>query len=156
VADLTGMLPYRARHKVPGRKRLLAAVVVSGSLAILGLTVPPALAGSPHFVGVPVLTTSGDTATVTAKEAGLGDEPQITVVLSGTAECVNRGGNNPSAANKTSFTQGTDVPVQNGKADYSVSATAVFDPGCAPPMTVEFTSAVLQDVTNGLTVTLAP
>jgi hypothetical protein len=123
---------------------------------MLGLTVPAAQAGSPHFVGTPVVTTSGDTITVTAKEAGLGDEPQIHVALSGTAECVNGGGHNPQAANKTSFTQGTDVPVQNGQATYTITATAAFSPACNPPMTVVFTSAVLQDVTNGLTVALAP
>jgi hypothetical protein len=150
------MLFYRARHKVPGRKRYFAAAIIAGVLVTLGLTVPAAQAGSPHFVGTPVVTTSGDTVTVTAKEAGLGDEPQIVTVLSGTAECVNGGGNHPQAANKTSFTQKAVEPVQNGQATYAITATATFSPACNPPMAVVFTAVTLEDTTNGFTVTLAP
>jgi hypothetical protein len=114
----------------------------------------PAQAGSPHFVGAPTFTTSGNTVTVSAKEAGLGDEAQIVAVLSGTADCINGGGNHPQAANKTSFSTSAVVPVQNGKADYSITAAATFSPECSPPMTVVFTSLVLTDTTNGLSVTL--
>ncbi len=48
------------------------------------------------------------------------------------------------------------VPVQNGKADYTITATATFSPECSPPMTVQFTSATLTDTTNNLSVTLIP
>jgi hypothetical protein len=41
--------------------------------------------------------------------------------------------------------------VQNGKADYTISVTATFQPSCDPPMTVSFTDIVLTDETNGLT-----
>jgi hypothetical protein len=43
---------------------------------------------------------------------------------------------------------------QNGKAEGSLSVTASFQPSCAPPMTVVYTSIVLTDVTSGISVTL--
>ena len=65
------------------RRFVLAALL---ALALMALAVPAAWAGSPHFVGAPTVTVSGNTLTVQAKEAGLGDEEQIVAVLSGTAE----------------------------------------------------------------------
>jgi len=115
----------------------------------------PAWAGSPHFVSTDV-TVSGNTLTVHAKEAGLGGEAQIVAVLSGTASCINPGANKPKAANKTSFSTSSTEPVQNGMADYTLTATATFSPSCSPPMTVQFTAATLTDQTNNLSVTLIP
>jgi hypothetical protein len=132
--------------------RTLAVLAVSA--AAIGAMAAAAWAGSPHFVGTPVLTTSGSTVTVSAKEAGLGDEAQIHVVLTGTATCVNPGGNKPQAANKTTFTTAADEPVQNGKSDYTLSATATLSPSCDPPMTLVFTDVTLTDTTNNLTVAL--
>lgn len=147
-------------------KRMLAALAADAAVAAAVIfAAPAAFAGSPHFVGAPVFTTSGATATVQAKEAGLGDEAQIHVVLSGTAFCVNGGGNNPKAANKTSFSQTADEPVQNGHANYTLSATAVFDPSspCPDPQDVTFTdpatgqsTLTVTDTTNGLTETPVP
>ena len=133
------------------RRFVLAALL---ALALMALAVPAAWAGSPHFVGAPTVTVSGSTLTVSAKEAGLGDEAQITAVLSGTADCINNGGNHPKAVNKTSFSTSSVVPVQNGKANYTISVTATFSPSCSPPMTVQFTSATLTDTTNNLSVRL--
>ncbi len=42
-------------------------------------------------------------------------------------------------------------PVQNGKADWTLSVTATFQPDCSPPMTVVFTDVTVTDTTNGLT-----
>jgi hypothetical protein len=135
-------------------KRSLIVVVLSGLFALtLGTSV--AFAGSPHFVGAPTFTISGDqgeTLTVHAKEAGLGDEAQIVVRLDATADCINNGGNHPKAVNKTSASTSAVVPVQNGKAVYDLSVTAVFSPSCSPPMTVQWTSATVTDETNNLTV----
>lgn len=139
------------------RRRLLAVIATVGLIGAIGLgSATTAFAGSPHFVGTPTFSTSGNTLTVNAKEAGLGDEAQIVAVLSGTADCINGGGNHPKAVNKTSFTTSSVVPVQNGKADYTITATATFSPSCSPPMTVQFTSATLTDTTNNLSVTLIP
>jgi hypothetical protein len=68
--------------------------------------------------------------------------------------CINGGGNHPKAVNKTSFSASSVIPVQNGKADYTISVTATFSPSCSPPMTVQFTSATLTDTTNNLSVKL--
>jgi len=129
-------------------KKTVSAVFVAAA-AIIAMA-SPALAGSPHFVGDPVVSVSGSTLTVSAKEAGLGNEAQIHVVLSGTATCVNPGGNEPKAANKTAFTAAADEPVQNGKSDYTLTATAVLSPSCDPPMTPVFTDVTLADTTSGL------
>jgi hypothetical protein len=134
-------------------RRVLAILALTAAVAGIGATT--ASAGSPHFVDDQTKATiSGNTLTVSGKEAGLGDEAQIHVVLTAEAQCVNGGGNHPQAANKESFTAAGDFPVQNGKADFTLSITAVFQPSCSPPMTVEFTSVVVTDTTNGLTATL--
>lgn len=138
------------------RLSILVGAFLTAVFAILALAVPSAWAGSPHFVGTPTVTTSGNTLTVSAKEAGLGGEAQIVAVLSGTAECINPGGNHPKAVNKTSFSTSSTEPVQNGMADYTLMATATFSPSCSPPDTVQFTSATLTDTTNNLSVTLIP
>jgi hypothetical protein len=47
------------------------------------------------------------------------------------------------------------LPVQNGKADSTLSLTAVFSPGCTPLVTVVFTDVTVTDTTNGLTHTFS-
>jgi hypothetical protein len=128
---------------------LLVGIVFVGVLAATG-----AWAGSPHFVSINVDRTD-DSLCLLAKEAGLGDEAQVHIVLSATALCINGGGNHPKAVNKESVSSGGDFPVQNGHADVEdqeLCVTATFQPPCSPPMTVEFTNVVVQDTTNGLTV----
>src|SRR4030095_6102626 len=98
-----------------------------------------AWAGAPHFIQSAFSSSvSGDTLTVSGKEAGLGDEAQIHVVLTATASCINPGDNHPKAANKESVSAEGDFPVQNGKADFTLTVTATFQPSCSPPMTVVF------------------
>ena len=108
------------------------------SMAIVLLFSALAFAGNAHFVGVPSITSSGDTAFVSGKVAGLGNVPQIHVAFSGTAQCVNRGNNKPQASNKQSFNAEGDFPVQNGKALFQLALEATFSPDCAPPMSVEW------------------
>ena len=134
-------------------KRFLIAL--TGALSAVALITISAQAGSPHFVDDQTFATvNGSTLTVVGKEAGLGDETQIHVVLSATASCVNPGNNNPQAANKESVSAAEDVPVQNGKADFSFSVTAVFQPSCSPPMTVSFSNVSVTDTTNGISLNL--
>jgi len=128
---------------------LLAATVALLTMAA------PAWGGSPHFVDdQTTLSQAGSTLTVTGKEAGLGDEDQVHLVLSATAACVNPGGNKPNAANKQRVTAAGDFPVQNGKAEFTLSVTATFQPSCSPPMTVVFSDVVLTDVTSGISLAL--
>jgi hypothetical protein len=131
--------------------RRLLIPIITALLCLLPTSV--ALAGNPHFVSISAPKLSGasnETVTVSAKEAGLGDEAQIVAVLSGDAQCVNPGGNEPQAANKQSFSTSSVVPVQNGKADYTISLTAMFQPNCSPPMSVVWSNLALTDTANGL------
>ena len=125
-----------------------ALLVLSAALATCAVAVPVAIAGSPHFVTADA-TRTGNTLSVSFKEAGLGNEPQVHVVLSATANCINPGGNKPKAANKESVNAAGDFPVQNGKAEGTLSVTASFQPDCSPPMSVTFTDVRLVDETSG-------
>src|SRR3990167_5665113 len=120
------------------------------AVAMTALFAGPAMAGSPHFVGDPTFTVSGNTVTVSGKEAGLGNESQVHIVVNAEAACINPGDKHPKAANKESFSAEGDFPVQNGKADFSLSVTATFQPSCSPPMTVVWTNIVVTDTTNGI------
>jgi len=44
--------------------------------------------------------------------------------------------------------------VQNGKANFSLTLTAVFQPPCSPPLTVQFTDVTLSDTTNNISTKL--
>jgi hypothetical protein len=131
------------------RRLLLAALAALSVLALAG----PAWAGSPHFVTASA-TVSGDTLTATFKEAGLGNEPQVHVVLTASAQCVNPGNQDPQAGNKQTFQAAGDFPVQSGKAEGSLSVTAVLQPSCSPPMTVRWSEITLTDTTSGISVSL--
>jgi hypothetical protein len=127
------------------------------AVLMLVLMTGMAAAGSPHFINSATsvsISADGNTLTVSGKEAGLGDEEQIHVVLTAEAQCINPGDKHPRAANKASFSAAGDFPVQNGKANFSLSVTATFQPDCLPPMSLEWLSVTLQDTTNGLTLTI--
>jgi hypothetical protein len=134
------------------RRLLVVFATFAGALV---LAMPNAWAGSPHFIASSLSAeTSGNTLTVSGKEAGLGDESQVHIVLSATALCINGGGRHPIAANKMSVSASGDFPVQNGKANFTLSVTATFQPNCSPPMTVSYTNVVITDTTNGISVRL--
>ena len=116
---------------------------------VASLLVTEAWAGSPHFVSLSVVR-SDDTLTVVGKEAGLGDEAQIEVVITATAACINPGDNHPKAANKESVSAAGLFPVQNGRANFSLVLAPTFQPDCSPPMTVQFTDVVVCDRTNNI------
>ena len=129
------------------RLTLLTALALSA----LAVAVSVAWAGSPHFVDDTVTATrAGDSLTVSGKEAGLGDEAQVHIVVTATALCINPGGNHPKAVNKESVSNEGDFPVQNGKANFSLTLTATFQPSCSPPMTVAFTDVTVTDTTNNI------
>jgi hypothetical protein len=109
------------------------------------------LAGNPHEVHDTTISISGATLTASGKEAGLGDESQVHIVLTADAACINGGGNHPRAVNKGSFSAAGDFPVQNGQTTFTLSVTASFQPPCAPPMTVAWSNVTVVDTTNGIT-----
>ena len=122
------------------RRVLLVAVL---ALTTAAVAVPVAFAGSPHFVGTPTITRSGDAITVSGKVAGLGDETQINVAVTADVACVNPGNNEPKAENKgATIAEGT-FPVQNGKANFSVTGTGTTSPDCSPPMTLRYSNVVV-------------
>src|SRR2546425_7077297 len=89
--------------------------IVGAVIAMLAFTVAITTAGSPHFIGNTITkSTSGNSLTVSGKEAGLGDEAQVHIVVTATASCINPGDHHPKAANKASVTAAGDFPVQNG------------------------------------------
>jgi len=134
---------------VKGGKAMRRTVLVFlATLLCLVFASQAAFAGSPHFVTADA-SRSDNTLSVVFKEAGLGNEPQVHVVLSATALCINGGGKHPKAVNKTSVNAAGDFPVQNGKAEGTLSVTASFQPECSPPMTVQFTDVSLVDETSG-------
>jgi hypothetical protein len=133
------------------RLTVRSTVIVAVAAAVMGLVASAALAGSPHGVHAVTVTQSGNTLTAVGKEAGLGGELQVHIVLNATAECINGGGNHPKATNKTSVSAGDDFPVQNGAAEFSLTATATFKPDCSPPQTVRFSNVSVVDETNGIT-----
>lgn len=134
------------------RSRILLATLAA--FAMLGVA-SPAWAGSPHFVdGSVTASRTGDTLTVVGKEAGLGDEDQITVTATASAACLNPGGNFPQADNKTTVSASATVPVQNGKAYFSIDLTFAVQPSCNPPMTLVISDVTVTDETNGLTTTV--
>ena len=124
--------------------------ILLASVAILLLSSQAVLAGSPHFVGGISVTRDGNSLTVSGKEAGLGNEDQVHIVITATALCINPGQNHPKAANKASVSAEGDFPVQNGKANFTLTLTATFQPDCTPPMTVVFTDVTVTDTTSGI------
>jgi hypothetical protein len=134
-------------------RRLLFVLAVTAAAVLLPATA--ALAGSAHFVDDTITAVrAGDSLTVSGKIAGLGDEPQVHVVLTATAACVNPGGNKPQAANKMTVSAEGDFPVQNGKTYFTLTVTAVFQPPCSPPMSTVFSDVVVADTTSGISTAL--
>jgi hypothetical protein len=130
--------------------RRTRGIGVAAALLVFAGTLGMSWAGSPHFVEVTV-SCSENTVTVSGKEAGLGNEPQVHIVVTAVAECVNPGNNKPKADNKDDVTAAGDFPVQNGKSIFMLEAVATFQPSCSPPMTVEFSEIVVTDETSGIT-----
>jgi hypothetical protein len=134
-------------------RRILMLLAIP--LAAVFAFVTPAFAGSAHFVDSTVTAIrSGDTLTVNGKEAGLGGEAQVRIVVSATAACLNPGQQFPQAGNKETVTAAGDFPVQNGKAYFTLDLVPVFQPSCSPPMTVVYGDVTVTDTTNGVTAVL--
>ena len=134
-------------------RRLIPSMLVVLTVGAVGA--PVALAGSPHFVSNTVSATrTGSTLLIQGKEAGLGNEERVNIVVTATAECINKGEKHPKAANKESISEEGTFPVQNGKADFELTLTASFKPECSPPMTVVFSGVTVADVTNGISKSL--
>jgi len=149
-------------------RRLLAFIAVF--TASLLFAAPAALATSPHFVRAAGSINGDGSLTVSFKEAGLGTNQLIAYTLSADASvtyvCVNRGGANPAASNKTAVAgpvnaSGTFSSGKNGQvtAQLTVSPPSPGDFSCPKGQSlqiasVSYTNVVLADTTNGVTETL--
>lgn len=124
-------------------RKLIRVFALFVALAI-GTIAAPALAGNAHFVGDATITRVGNTLEVSGKVAGLGNEAQIHVTVTALAECINPGSKHPKAANKESASAEGDFPVQNGKANYSLTLVAsTISPNCSPPMTIRWSNVLI-------------
>lgn len=148
-------------------KRIL--VTLFATSLVLGATASVAFAQNPHFIRASA-TLSGTDLVVSWKEAGLGANQNIDYVASATADatyvCVNRGGGNPSAANKTTVradvsASGTFSSGKNGQITASLTIAAP-GPGtfsCPPGQSLQlaevtYTNVAIEDTTNGVTATI--
>jgi hypothetical protein len=142
-------------------------IVLAASCVSLALAVPVALADSPHFIRATGTVNSDGSLTVNFKEAGLGTNQNIDYLLSGQGTaiyvCVNRGGANPSASNKTAVAgpvsaTGTFNSGKNGQVTASLTVQPPFqDIGCPPGQSqelasVSYTGVVLSDTTNNVSI----
>jgi hypothetical protein len=149
------------------RKMTLFLTTVGAATA---LAVPVAHADSPHFVRADGTVNSDGTLDVSFKEAGLGTNQLITYVASadGTAVyvCVNKGGANPSASNKTTVSGPVSATGQfsSGK-NGQVTAELTLNPptsgsfSCPPGQSaavasVTYTDVTITDVTNNVSESL--
>jgi hypothetical protein len=142
---------------------VLGAVLATGAIAA-----PAALATSPHFIRASGSLNNNGTLTVSFKEAGLGTNQNISYLLtadaSATFVCVNNGGGNPSAQNKTTVSgpvsaTGTFSSGKNGQVTASLTLSPP-GPGtfsCPPGQDlrlarVSYTNVVLTDATNNVSI----
>jgi hypothetical protein len=142
------------------------------SLMALALAAVPALAQNEHFIraGGSVNNTTG-ALTVSFKEAGLGTNQlinyELTADATATYVCVNRGGGNPSAQNKTTVAgpvtaTGTFNSGKNGQVTASLTASPPGPGSFSCPSgqsrqlaQVSYTDIVLTDLTNNVAITVA-
>ena len=148
-------------------KRLLF-VIFAPLLLVLGTTLP-AQAVSPHFITASGTLNANGTLTANFKEAGLGTNQNITYVLSADSTavyvCVNNGGANPSAQNKTTVSGPVSATgtFSSGKNGNVIGSLTVSPPpsniSCPKGQTLElasvsYTNVTLTDTTNGVSISL--
>jgi hypothetical protein len=139
---------------------VLAAVFATAAIAV-----PAATAVSPHFISASATLNADGTLTGKFKEAGLGTNQNINYTLSadGTATwvCVNKGGSNPSAQNKTTVNgpvsaSGTFSSGKNGNVVASLTLSPPpSDITCPSGQSLQlasasYTNVVITDTTNNV------
>jgi hypothetical protein len=134
------------------RSITIAGMAVFATL-LMGSTV--ALAASPHVVGTPTTTVSGNSLILSASVAGLGNVPSATFSLEGTVDvssrCYTKSGNKPQAANKQesiSVNQTETFDVRNGRTNATFTVTPLSTLTCPGGQHV-----VIESVTYDLALT---
>ncbi len=149
------------------RRGILFIFALPMFLAGLVMAAPAALAVSPHFISASAKV-DGTNLVVSFKEAGLGNNQLITYTANADATatyvCVNKGGANPSASNKTTVSgpvsaTGTFSSGKNGNIDASLTLTPPPAPStfaCPKGQSkqtaeVTYTNVSITDTTNNIT-----
>jgi hypothetical protein len=137
--------------------------VLAAVFATAAITVPAALSVSPHFISASATLNANGTLTASFKEAGLGTNQLISYELTADATatyvCVNKGGANPSAQNKTTVAgpvsaTGTFSSGKNGNVTASLTVSPPpSDISCPKGQTLElasvsYTNVAISDTTN--------
>jgi hypothetical protein len=112
-------------------------VVATATVATLLLGATAAMAASPHIVGSPSTTISGNSLNLSASVAGLGSVESVTFDLEGTVDvssrCYTKSGNKPQAANKQeqiSVDQTATFAVRNGRTNATFTVTPLSTLTC--------------------------
>jgi hypothetical protein len=128
------------------------------------------MADSPHFIRASGSLNNNGTLTVSFKEAGLGTNQNVDYLLTADATatyvCVNNGGSNPSAQNKTTVSgpvsaTGTRSSGKNGQITSSLTVSPPASHISCPPgqklemASVSYTDVTLADTTNNLSISVA-
>lgn len=150
-------------------KRRIAVVALA--FMAVALIAQQAFAQNPHFIRASGSLNANGSLTVSFKEAGLGDNQLIDYALTADATatyvCVNRGGGNPSAQNKTTvagpvIATGSFASGKNGQVSASLTVSPPpSDISCPPGQSLElaevsYTNVVLTDTTNNVSIALGP
>jgi hypothetical protein len=151
------------------RRAVLFIFALPMILAAFVMAAPAALAVSPHFINASGTLNSNGSLTVNFKEAGLGTNQLINYALTADATatyvCVNKGGANPSAQNKTTVSgpviaTGTFSSGKNGNVTASLTVSPPpSDISCPPGQSlqlasVSYSNATLTDTTNMVSISV--
>jgi hypothetical protein len=153
------------------QRRILFIFALPMMLAAFVMAAPAALAVSPHFVSASAKV-SGTNLVVSFHESGLGTNQLITYTANADATatyvCVNKGGANPSASNKTQVSgpvsaTGSFSSGKNGTINQSLTLSPPPPPSsfsCPPGQKqataeVTYTNVSITDTTNGITEPIA-
>ena len=137
--------------------------VVAAALTVAGTAL-----AAPHFASASGAVNSAGALVVSFDERGLGNENiDYTLTADATAlyACINRGGKNPSAANKQSFegqlAGGDSFEAKNGRVQESISVGPLAAPEFTCPggqsrqlAQVSYSNIVLTDTTNDVSTTI--
>jgi hypothetical protein len=149
------------------RKGILFIFALPMMLAGFVMAAPAALAVSPHFISASGTLNADGSLTVKFKEAGLGTNQNINYLLTANATatyvCVNKGGANPSAQNKTTVSgpvsaTGTFSSGKNGNVTASLTVSPPPSDITCPPgqslqlASVSYTGVTLTDTTNNVSI----
>lgn len=122
----------------------------------LGLLAGPAFAANPHVVKGADVTVDGNSLTITASIAGLGNVPSADFELDGTVDvfsrCYNQGGNKPRADDKQetiTVDQFGSFPVRNGRTNVSLTVAPLSTLTCPGNQVVVIESLTWDLILSG-------